>query len=835
MIDLGKVAHKWQKIWHEKNIFTAHLDNTKPKYYVLEMFPYPSGNIHVGHVRNYSIGDIVARFMKSSGYNVLHPMGFDAFGLPAENAAIANKSHPKTWTYQNIETMKAQLKRIGFSYDWDREIATCDPDYYKYEQEFFLELYNRGLAYQKDSIVNFDPVDQTVLANEQVIDGRGWRSGAIVEKKNIRGWFIKITDYAEQLLEGLDNLPGWPDYVKLMQKNWIGKSEGAEIYFDIANRKEQIKIFTTRPDTIFGASFIGLCYDHEIIDLIPNKSDKLNGFIEECKLSANLFDKEQKAIDTGLKAIHPFDGNREIPILITNFVLKDYGSGAIFGCPGHDERDWNIAKKLALPIILVVDNKDCDINLEKSPYLGDGIIINSDFLNGLSVNEAKLKSIEFLTKVQKGKKRINYKIRDWGVSRQRFWGCPIPIIYCKNCGIVEVPKEDLPILLPDDVVFDGKGNPLENHPTWKHVKCPECEYDAVRETDSLDTFFESSWYFARFCDNKAKNMCSKKACDYWMPVDQYIGGVEHAVMHLLYARFFTILMTEGNYISCKEPFTNLLTQGMVLHETYKDENGKWLFPNEIEKKNGIATNIKTGEKVFVGPMEKMSKSKKNVVDPDEMLENYGADSIRLFCLSDSPPEKDFEWTMSGIDGCKKFIMRLYFLGEKISKFQYQDKSVEDKSIRSMVNNTIYNVTNDIKSFNLNKAIARARELYNFIADSVDKSDNSEIRYGYVVLIKLLNPYIPHITEEIWELLGNKTLLALESWPEYDKKYLAQDTNKIAIQINGKLRLVQEFSSTITKEDLEQEVLKIDVIQAYISGKEIKKIIIVAGKIVNIVI
>ena len=833
MIDLRKVAYKWQEKWEAQEIFKSHLDNTKPKYYVLEMFPYPSGNIHVGHIRNYSIGDVIARFMKSSGHNVLHPMGWDAFGLPAENAAISNNSHPKTWTYQNIATMRSQLKRIGFSYDWNREIATCDPEYYKYEQEFFIELYNKGLAYQKDSVINWDPVDQTVLANEQVINGRGWRSGAIVEKKNLKGWFIKITDYADDLLNSLDSLTGWPEYVKSMQKNWIGKSEGAEIYFDIKNSDKKVKIFTTRPDTIFGASFIGLSYDHEITQSLINPAKEIQDFIKECSTSLNDFDKDQKAIHTGLYAIHPFNCDIEIPILITNFVLKDYGTGAIFGCPAHDERDYITSKKLGLPILEVVKNQN--LELSELPYLGDGIIVNSEFLNGLSASEAKLKVIEALEFSKKGKKVINYKIRDWGVSRQRFWGCPIPMIYCKNCGTIPTAKSDLPILLPDNVLFDGRGNPLENHPTWKYVKCPSCQSDALRETDTLDTFFESSWYFTRFCDIHSKTICDKKASDYWMPVDQYIGGVEHAVMHLLYSRFFTLMMNEANYISVKEPFKNLLTQGMVLHKTYKDGDGKWLFPNEIEEKNGDYFHIETGKKVFVGTVEKMSKSKKNVVDPDEMLENYGPDAIRLFCLSDSPPEKDFEWTLNGIDGCKKFIIRLYALGEKISQFKNKDEFPEDKALRTIVNSTIFDVTNDIKSFNLNKAIARCRELCNFIIDSLPKSNESEIYNSYIVLIKLLNPYIPHITEEIWELLGNKTFLAQEKWPQCDEKYLVKDFNKIAIQINGKLRLVEEFPSNIKNDDLEIEILKIELIQNFIVNKTVKKIIIVPGKIVNIVI
>jgi leucyl-tRNA synthetase len=835
MIDLAKLAYKWQQAWENEAAFSANIDNTKPKYYVLEMFPYPSGNIHVGHIRNYSIGDVIARFMKASGYNVLHPMGWDAFGLPAENAAIANNSHPKIWTYQNIDTMKAQLKRIGFSYDWSREIATCDPEYYKHEQAFFLELYNRGLAYQKDSIVNWDPVDQTVLANEQVVDGKGWRSGALIEKKNLKGWFIKITNYAQELLEGLDSLNGWPDYVRTMQKNWIGRSDGAEIYFDIKNSNKRIKVFTTRPDTIFGASFIGLAWDHEIIEEITNKSEEICQFIKECKESLDQAkEKDQKAIDTGLKVTHPFDGNREIPILITNFVLKEYGTGAIFGCPAHDERDFTVAKMLGLPITQVVIDKESNQALNK-PYLGDGIMINSDFLNGLSVSEAKNKIIESLNKTAKGEKIINYKIRDWGISRQRFWGCPIPIIYCKKCGTLPVPTESLPISLPDDVIFDGKGNPLENHPKWKHVQCHLCKGDALRETDTFDTFFESSWYFARFCDTSSKNICSKNACDYWMPVDQYIGGVEHAVMHLLYARFFTIVLAEGGHISCKAPFKNLLTQGMVLHATYKDEDGQWLFPSQVEQKNGEFIHTQTGKKVVIGTVEKMSKSKKNVVDPDEMLENYGADAIRLFCLSDSPPEKDFEWTENGIDGCKKFIMRLYFLGEKISKFEYKNK-LENRDLSNILHNTIYEVTNDIKSFNLNKAIAKCRELYNYITGIINNdSYEDEIYSAYCVLIKLLNPYIPHITEEIWQLLGNTTFLANESWPRFDEKYLVKETNKIAIQINGKLKIVQEFDANISNEDLEKQVLEIEQIINFIQDKEVKKIIIVPSKIVNIVI
>ncbi|WP_425360128.1 MULTISPECIES: leucine--tRNA ligase [unclassified Candidatus Tisiphia] len=847
---MKNIEKKWQRIWLEEKAFAAKDNSDKPKYYVLEMLPYPSGKIHVGHLRNYSIGDCIARFMKSRGYNVLHPMGWDAFGLPAENAAINNNSNPKDWTYSNIATMRDQLKSIGFSYDWSREITTCNPDYYKHEQKFFLELYNRGLAYQKESLVNWDPVDKTVLANEQVVDGRGWRSGALVEKKYLKQWFLKITNYAEELLNEISKLEFWPDSVKSMQEKWIGKSEGANFTFKIKDHQTNIEVFSTRPETIFGASFVAIAYNHPIVGQLVDKNNDMVLFIEKCSqlhTNAAVDKAEKEGVYTNLFAIHPFDSTIIIPVIITNFVLMDYGTGAVFGCPAHDERDHALAKKMGLPIKQVLINQDVQMDVYSEPYTGDGMMINSDFLNDLTVQDAKQKSIEEFEKRGLGKRTINYRLKDWGVSRQRYWGCPIPIIYCSVCGTVPVAEKDLPITLPSDVIFYGNGNPLDSHPTWKDTNCPKCQKQAIRETDTLDTFFESSWYFIRYCNVAAKDITDKQVCDYWLPVDQYIGGIEHAVMHLLYARFFTKVMNEQGYLSIREPFNNLLTQGMVLHATYKDANNNWLYPDEVIKQSDKWINKNTGEEVVQGRIEKMSKSKKNLVDLESILTNHSADAIRLFVLSDSPPEKDFEWSSNGLEGCSRFISKLENMAEILINSEITEgSSNKSNKLTKLTHYTIKHVTEELKDFKLNKAIARMRELFNALSDEVSKGRegnvnivNSSIDYsvkeGFRVLIMLLNPFIPHITEEIWQKLGSKERLYQTSWPSFDESLLELESYTMAIQVNGKLRATQEFANVTSNIEIQNMVMQLPEIQKHLSDKEPKKIIIIPSKIVNIVV
>jgi leucyl-tRNA synthetase len=840
-MDLLEIEKKWQQLWSDDKAFVAGADKSKPKYYVLEMFPYPSGKIHVGHLRNYSIGDVIARYFRSMGYNVLHPMGWDAFGLPAENAAISNKSHPGVWTYANIDAMRGQLKTFGISYDWDRELASCSPDYYKHEQQFFIDLYNKGLAYQKESVVNWDPVDNTVLANEQVIDGRGWRSGALVEKKYLNQWFLKITDYAQELLNDIDSLEEWPDNVRTMQKNWIGKSEGARFNFDIVGRDEKIEVYTTTPEAIFGATFIAIAYNHPLIAKIE-KNREIEAFIDKCShvstSESDIEKAEKECVFTDLLAIHPFDRKLTIPVVIANFVLMDYGTGALYGCPAHDQRDFELVQNTkGLDILQIARSNRHEIDLKKQAYIYamDDVLINSSFLNGLNVSDARAKIIDKFEELGIGQREINYRLRDWGVSRQRYWGCPIPIIYCKSCGTVPVPSKDLPVELPEDVTFDVPGNPLDRHPNWKHVNCPKCSSAAIRETDTFDTFFESSWYFARFCNNKAKDMADKEDCEYWLPVDQYIGGIEHAILHLLYARFFTKAMADVGYLSVREPFKRLLTQGMVLHATYKDKNGGWLYPDEVIEKSGKFYHATTNEEVFKGKIEKMSKSKLNTIDPANMLASYGADSMRLFVLSDSPAEKDLEWSNAGLDGCKKFITRLCSLVEKLDEFK--ETSVTNNTLQTQIHTTIKNVSDDIMHYHLNKAIARIRELFNAVSDeiSVANPDANSVREAVAVIIQLLNPFIPHITEELWQRLGNITPLYKTSWPCADESKLKTDNFMMAIQVNGKLRATHSFSTSVEEDEIKTIVLGLPSVSKYLEGAEIKKIIIVPRKIVNIVI
>lgn len=829
------VERKWQDFWNKNEVFKATIDYNKPKYYVLEMFPYPSGRAHMGHLRNYTLGDVVARFKKAQGFNVLHPMGWDAFGLPAENAAINNNVHPHKWTLENIESMKAQLLPIGFSYDWTREIATCLPNYYQHEQAMFLDFLDHGIAYQKESVVNWDPVDQTVLANEQVEDGRGWRSGALVEKKKLTQWFLKITDFAEELIADLPRLTGWPEKVRLMQTNWIGKSVGAAIEFKLTNTSEVISIFTTRPDTLFGASFIAVAPDHPICSALTDP--KVLAFIAECKnmdtTEASLETAEKKGVDTGIKVTHPFDNSIELPVYIANFVLMEYGTGAVFGCPAHDLRDHEFAIKYNLSIKQVVqplDGAALDIKIE--PYIGDGTVINSGFLNGLSVTNAKNAAIAKLKELGIGTATVNYRLRDWGVSRQRYWGCPIPVIHCHDCGVVPVPRDQLPVTLPEDVSFDKPGNPLDHHPTWKHVACPKCGKPATRETDTFDTFFESSWYFARFCSPHADNGIDIEAANYWLPVDQYIGGVEHAVLHLLYARFFTLALIKCGRLNTERPFNSLLTQGMISHETYKDKNGTWIYADQVKKVGEKAYHRATGEEVTVGRIEKMSKSKMNVVEPNGIVQKYGADTARLFLLSDSPPERDLEWTDAGVDGCYRYLVKLYKTMQDHLSGKHHGDGADDNKIIRLVHRTIYNVTDDIDNFRFNKAIARIRELSNSISDSNISSKIT--KFALETIIQLLNPMTPHISEEMWQLLGNNKALVYQSWPIFDESLLNDETVTIAIQVNGKLRATVEAPYDSSEDMIMNAALLLPSVKAQISDKTQKKVIFIPNKIINMI-
>ncbi|MDC0865081.1 leucine--tRNA ligase [Rickettsiaceae bacterium] len=849
-----EIEQKWQKVWHENNAFVASNDSDKPKYYVLEMFPYPSGKIHVGHLRNYAIGDVVSRYLRANGYNVLHPMGWDAFGLPAENAAISNNTHPADWTYKNIDLMREQLKGVGLAYDWNREFASCSSDYYKHEQKFFLKLLKKDLAYQKESSVNWDPVDNTVLANEQVVDGKGWRSGAVVEKRYLKQWFLKITDYADELLNDIDTLDGWPESVKTMQKNWIGKSEGASFYFKVHNGlDEKIKVYSTTPEAIFGASFVAIAYNHPLVKKIKI-TPEIQGFIDRCSHNStsesDLEKAKKECVYTDLHVVHPFDTDMKLPVVIANFVLMDYGTGAIFGCPAHDQRDFELVQNTkGLHLIQIAESEKADdsrVDLANQAFIYDlqDKMINSDFLNGLTVFEARKKIIDEFEKSGKGTREVNYRLRDWGVSRQRYWGCPIPIIYCDSCGIVPVPDEDLPVELPKDIDFSGAGNPLDRHKSWKHVDCPKCGDTAIRETDTFDTFFESSWYFTKFCDSNAEDITDKKSCDYWLPVDRYIGGIEHAILHLLYARFFTKAMADLGYVDVREPFKSLLTQGMVLHVTYKDKDGGWVYPSDVIKKGNKFFHVKTDEEIFEGKIEKMSKSKLNVVDLEHMLKTHGSDAIRMFVLSDSPAEKDLEWSSTGLDGCKKFILRLTSLVEKLvdegkgtNATSTATKETQNKKLQALTHSTIKNVSDDITHYRLNKAIARIRELYNAISDelSLKNHDNESIIEGVSVIIQLLNPFIPHITEELWQKLGDSVPLYKTSWPKFDESKIQSSTYTMAIQVKGKLRATHEFSEDTSENEIKKIAVNIPSVAKHIGGAEIRKIIIVPKKIVNIVV
>ena len=840
---------KWQSIWEDRKCFAVTEDRDKPKYYVLEMFPYPSGRIHMGHVRNYTLGDVVARYKRARGFNVLHPMGWDAFGLPAENAAIANNVHPALWTHENIDTMRSQLKSMGLSYDWGRELATCDQTYYRHEQKMFLDFLDQGLVYRKESWVNWDPVENTVLANEQVIDGKGWRSGADVEKRLLSQWFMKITAFAQELLEDLEPLERWPNRVRLMQEKWIGRSEGACMYFDFENRDDRVEVYTTRPDTIFGASFCALSPNHPLSQELAADDTGLEAFIAECGRTgtseAAIETAEKIGFDTGLRVRHPFIADSTLPVYVANFVLMEYGTGAIFGCPAHDQRDLDFARKYDLDVIAVVAPKGQeDFSVDTEAFIDDGVMINSDFLNGLVVADAKSKIIERLEAEEAGLKAVNYRLRDWGVSRQRYWGCPIPVIHCPDCGIVPVPEAGLPVVLPDDVELGEAGNPLERHPTWKYVDCPTCAKPAQRETDTFDTFFESSWYFARFCSPHADGALDRDAVDYWLPVDQYIGGIEHAVLHLLYSRFFTRALNKCGYLGIKEPFEGLLTQGMVCHETYKDAAGNWLLPEEVELDGDKPALRDGGGPVTVGRSEKMSKSQKNVVDPESIIDAYGADTARLFMLSDSPPERDLDWTDSGIEGAWRYANRLWRLINQPEKEFSKINAEKPEAIsgaalatEKAIHITIASVSSDLDKFHFNKAVARIRELTNTLDALEPQQDGAAWvrRHGLEVAICLIGPMMPHLAEDLWHSLGHETLLADTAWPVADPNLLVENSVTIAVQVNGKLRGTLELAKDSDQKSTEEAALSLHNVASAIGDKPIRKVIIVPNRIVNVVI
>jgi leucyl-tRNA synthetase len=850
---------RWQTKWDEAACFTASNSSSAPKYYVLEMFPYPSGRIHMGHVRNYAMGDVIARYRRAQGFNVLHPMGWDAFGMPAENAAMERGVHPKGWTYDNIATMRRQLKSMGLSIDWSREIATCDPSYYRHEQSMFIDFLKAGLVERRISQVNWDPVDMTVLANEQVIDGRGWRSGALVEKRELAQWFLKISTYSEDLLSALDTLSGWPEKVRLMQKNWIGRSEGMRFSFELMDAAgnslpETLSVYTTRQDTIFGASFCAIAADHPLAKAMSDSNPELAAFRRECAAlgtSEEAIERaEKKGVALGIFARHPFRPEVKLPIYAANFVLMGYGEGAIFGCPAHDQRDWDFATRYDLPILPVVRPKTEEVSavdVSSGPFVekdGDtAVLFNSGFLDGLSVAAAKDAVATRMESAGLGERRVNFRLRDWGVSRQRYWGCPIPIIHCEVCGSVPVPKKDLPVTLPEDVTFDLPGNPLDRHPVWKHVNCPQCGAKSRRETDTFDTFIDSSWYFARFCDPKSDTPTDAKAVQYWMGVDQYIGGIEHAILHLLYSRFFTRAMRETGHIHMDEPFNSLFTQGMVIHETYKSQSGAWVTPAEVEKRDGRWTLIETGEPVVPGPVEKMSKSKKNVIDPEHIIDRYGADTARWFMLSDTPPERDIEWTEGGVEGAWRFTQRIWRLVHDVAERAGNPSQAENTdpgalALRRTIHQSVAAVTSDIEQLRFNRAIARIYEMANALATSAagpaSEPLNAVLAEGVAMLVQCFAPMMPHLAEECWGALGGNGLVAQAPWPVAKPDLLVNDTITIAVQINGKRRDEIILPKDMSAQDVEAEVLKLDSVIRALDGKTPKKVIIVPGRIANIV-
>jgi len=856
---------KWQEIWAKNNVFKFDQNSSKSKYYVLEMFPYPSGKIHMGHLRNYTIGDVVARFKKLQALNFLHPLGFDAFGLPAENRALQRGIHPESWTLSNIENMRDELKCIGLSVDWEREVITCLPKYYRHEQKIFADFFKAGLAYQKESFVNWDPIDKTVLANEQVIDGKGWRSGALVEKKKLKQWFLKVSEFSEELLQELKNLNGWDERVLSMQEKWIGKSSGLLIDFAIANNNSTklpensyVKIYTTRPDTLYGASFLAISPHHPLAQEIAKNKIEIKNFIEECNKNAvdeQTLEKQEKiGIRTGIEVIHPLDKNIKLEVFIANFVLMEYGTGAIFGCPAHDQRDFEFAQKYQLKITQVIapiGDQKCDL-----PFLDDGVLINSGELNGLDSKLAKEKIFEILESQKLVEKKINYRLRDWGISRQRYWGCPIPILYLEDGRTVLVPDDQLPVELPKDVEFKGLGNPLEFHPTWKHTTYKDVDgkfYKAIRETDTFDTFFESSWYFLRYISAPEDKAFEKDLVDKIMPVDQYIGGVEHAVLHLLYSRFFVKALNKCGYLSFKEPFKNLLTQGMVCHHTFKDKSGNWVYPSSvIEIEKGKFIHEETRQEIILGRSEKMSKSKKNVVEPINIVKSYGADTARLFMLSDTPASRDLDWSESGIDGAWRYVNRLWklvagfvvnnqkILTNDIKNFGSKDFSNLSKTqidtIKS-IHRAIFFVQDELNKLNFNRAIAKIREFSNALEKIAFSNDvDAQImRFALQNLTILIAPIMPHLAEELWHELGNNSLVCNAEFPNFEHDLLINDTISVAVQVSGKLRAVIDMPKGIDKDFMQDHAINHENVKKFIDGKEIKKIVLVPDKLVNIVI
>lgn len=863
---------RWQQQWEAGKIFETKNDDPREKYYVLEMFPYPSGRIHMGHVRNYTMGDVVARYKRARGFNVLHPMGWDAFGMPAENAAMERGVHPASWTYQNIASMKAQLKVMGLSLDWSREFATCDPEYYQRQQHLFLDFLEKGLVYRKQSKVNWDPVDNTVLANEQVIDGRGWRSGALVEQRELTQWFFRITDFSQDLLDSLDTLDEWPEKVRLMQKNWIGRSEGLSVRWEldpatVPGEEKELTVYTTRPDTLFGASFLAISADHPLARDAAAKSAEIEAFCGECRRAgtslAALETAEKMGIDTGIRARHPFDPDWELPVYVANFVLMDYGTGAIFGCPSGDQRDLDFARKYGLPVVPVVMPKDADpqtFTIGDEAYVGDGVMINSRFLDGLSTEEAfetiatRLEK-DLLNGTPRAERKVNFRLRDWGISRQRYWGCPIPVIHCDDCGVVPVPKTDLPVTLPPDVTFDKPGNPLDRHPTWRHVACPQCGKDARRETDTMDTFVDSSWYFTRFTAPWEDGPTDPKAANHWLPVDQYIGGIEHAILHLLYSRFFTRAMKATGHVALDEPFKGLFTQGMVVHETYSRGEGaqrEWITPAEIriEEADGQrrAVHIETSEEIAIGSIEKMSKSKKNVVDPDDIIASYGADTARFFVLSDSPPDRDVIWSEAGVEGAHRFVQRVWRLlseaAEGLSAAEAAPaREGEGLAVSQAAHRTLKAVEADYDKLAFNKAVARIYELVNTLAaplaqiaaGKADQALTAAVKDAAGILISLIAPMMPHLAEECWRAIGGKGLIAERPWPKFDATLVVENEITLPVQINGKKRADLTIARDADQSAIESAVLALDVVKTALNGSNPKKIIVVPQRIVNVVV
>ncbi|QOZ50102.1 leucine--tRNA ligase [Bradyrhizobium sp. CCBAU 53338] len=860
---------RWQRQWDEQAIFVSKNDDSRPKYYVLEMFPYPSGRIHIGHVRNYTLGDVLARFMRAKGFNVLHPMGWDAFGLPAENAAIERKVAPKAWTYDNIAAMKKQLRSIGLSLDWSREFATCDPSYYKHQQKMFLDMLAAGLAEREKRKLNWDPVDMTVLANEQVIDGRGWRSGAVVEQREMSQWVFKITKYSQELLSALDGLDRWPDKVRLMQRNWIGRSEGLLVRFalDAATTpagESELKIFTTRPDTLFGAKFMAISADHPLAQAAAAKNPDLAEFIADIKkigTAQSIIDTaEKQGFDTGIRAVHPFDPSWKLPVYVANFVLMEYGTGAIFGCPAHDQRDLDFVNKYALgntPVVCPEGQDAKSFVITDTAYDGDGRMINSRFLDGMTIEQAKdevakrLES-ELRGNAPVGERQVNFRLRDWGISRQRYWGCPIPVIHCPKCDVVPVPDADLPVVLPEDVSFDKPGNALDHHPTWKHVTCPKCGGKASRETDTMDTFVDSSWYFARFTDPWNETAPTTPAvANRMLPVDQYIGGVEHAILHLLYSRFFTRAMKATGHLALDEPFAGMFTQGMVVHETYQKADGTWVQPAEVKIEVGgngrRATLLGTGEDVAIGPIEKMSKSKKNTVDPDDIIATYGADVARWFMLSDSPPDRDVIWSDERVQGASRFVQRLWRLVNDAVELGKSAPATRPASfgddavlLRKAAHGALDKVTTGVERLHFNVCLAHIREFTNTFSEVLQRPGQPAadmawaIREASQILVQLFSPMMPHLAEECWQVLGQPGLVSEANWPQIERDLLVEDSVTLVVQVNGKKRGEVTVATAAQNPEIEAAALALDAVKLALDGKPVRKVIIVPKRIVNVV-